>query len=139
MTNVFIDTNILVSSLDHRDPAKRARAKNILANLKARRLTPIISTQVLQEFCNILTRKLLVSPHNAHAELVALSGVLTIQITPALILAAADLHAQASISFWDALIVAAAQSAGWDQIWTADLQSGQFFGTTQIMNPFLLP
>ena len=51
-------------------------------------------------------------------------------------MAASELEESASLSFWDALIVAAAQKAGAATIWTEDLKPGQRFGGVLIENPF---
>ncbi len=60
----------------------------------------------------------------------------TVTIDTPLILTATDLHAAHSVSFWDALIIAAAQSAGCDEIWAEDLRHGRQFGNLKIVNPF---
>jgi predicted nucleic acid-binding protein len=98
--------------------------------------SPVISTQVLQELYNTLTKKLHDSATVAKDKILRLAGMETVIVTPAIILAATDLHASASISFWDALIVAAAQSAGCDEIWSEDMQDGRSFGNVKIRNPF---
>ena len=136
MSKVFLDTNVLVYSADRRDPVKQARAKQLLAGLQAGDPTPIISTQVLQEFYNALTHKLAVAPALAVAELKVLAEVQTVLLTPIIIVDAALPHGSASVSFWDALIVAAAQSAGCDEIWTEDMQAGRMFGNLKVVNPF---
>ena len=41
------------------------------------------------------------------------------------------------ISFWDALIVAAARKAGASVLYSEDLNHGQTFGSVQVLNPFL--
>jgi len=40
------------------------------------------------------------------------------------------------ISFWDALIVAAAESGGADMLFTEDLNDGQQYGSVMARNPF---
>ncbi len=40
------------------------------------------------------------------------------------------------LSWWDALIVIAAQVAGASVLWTEDLNHGQKFGSVTIQNPF---
>jgi predicted nucleic acid-binding protein len=52
----FVDTNVLVYRFDHGEPAKRAVAKRLLDNAVPGPL--VISTQVLEEFYVITTRKL---------------------------------------------------------------------------------
>ena len=44
-----------------------------------------------------------------------------------------------SVSWWDALIVAAAQKCECKVLLTEDLQHGQEFGGVQVVNPFVTP
>jgi predicted nucleic acid-binding protein len=50
---------------------------------------------------------------------------------------ALDLRARWQLSFYDALIVAAALMAGCQRLLTEDLQHGQQIATLTIENPFL--
>ena len=74
--------------------------------------TGVLSTQVLQEFFVVSTRKLGVKPQVARrkVELLSQMEVLTIRLEH--ILGAVDLHCLHDISFWDALVVKCAASAG---------------------------
>jgi predicted nucleic acid-binding protein len=40
------------------------------------------------------------------------------------------------VSFWNALVLAAAESAGAEFLYTEDLNDGQRYGTVKIENPF---
>jgi predicted nucleic acid-binding protein len=44
----------------------------------------------------------------------------------------------AQLSYWDALIVAAAERGGCDRLLTEDLQHGQRLGALTVVNPFLV-
>ena len=57
VSKIFIDTNIFVYSIDNRDLAKKAVAREILSALPAKH-QPVISTQVAQEFYAVATTKL---------------------------------------------------------------------------------
>ena len=57
-------------------------------------------------------------------------------ITPTLILAAVDLHRLDSVSFWDAVVIRAAEQAGCERLHSEDLQDGRKFGSTRVVNPF---
>jgi len=137
MSRIFLDTNFLVYTYDEGSPLKQRRARELLAQLKR---TPadvmIISTQVFQELYNNLTKKMQESPTQAKEKLLEWTEADIVGISRTIVLAAADLHASATISFWDALIVAAAQSAGCDELWTEDLQDGRSFGVLKVRNPF---
>ncbi|MCL2640270.1 MAG: PIN domain-containing protein [Phycisphaerales bacterium] len=115
---------------------KWAKAREILKSLGASGFG-VVSTQVLQEFYNILVHKLRMPPAAAKIELLRHSRISVVTITLPLIHAAADLHAVDTISFWDALIVVAAQAGGCDELWTEDLQDGRSFGGLKVRNPFV--
>ena len=59
--NIFLDTNILVYSFDHRYPVKRQKARSLLHLLKSGPDHAVISTQVMQETYNTITQKLSVT------------------------------------------------------------------------------
>jgi predicted nucleic acid-binding protein len=134
----FIDTNVLVYAHDRSETRKQPIAQALLERLWATR-TGILSTQVLQEFYSVATRRFNppMSPREAR-EIVALYGTWQlVQVDLPLIIAASGLHEQRSLSFWDALVVEAAVRAGADQLSTEDLQHGRRFGGVEISNPFV--
>jgi predicted nucleic acid-binding protein len=47
------------------------------------------------------------------------------------------LYGQGGLSWFDALIVSAAQQAGCDVLYSEDLQHGQRFGSLRVVNPFV--
>ncbi len=59
MPKIFIDTNILIFTIDRNDNKKLSRARKLLENIIANDM-PVISTQVLQEFYSATTTKLIV-------------------------------------------------------------------------------
>ena len=61
-----------------------------------------------------------------------------VQVTTELILAAIDLHRLHKLSFWDALIVHAAQVGRADVLYTEDLNDGQVFGSVRVVNPLTI-
>jgi predicted nucleic acid-binding protein len=134
MSKVFIDTNILVYALDSFDPAKQKRCRNILRRVNA---DPkgVISTQVMQEFYVTATGKLGTDPLIAKDLLNAFERFEVVIVTPEIIKEAIDIRILNRLSFWDALIVAAAQSARCDRIWTEDLNDGQIIRGVQVENP----
>lgn len=134
----FVDTNALLYAHDRTDPRKQEVARALLDGLWASR-TGAISTQVLQEFYAVATRKFDPPLSRREArEIVALYATWPcVQIDTPLILDASDLEERNQLSFWDALIVEAARRAGATRIVTEDLQHGQQFGGVRIANPFL--
>ena len=135
MKRVFVDTNIFAYAFDLSADVKRRRADQAIASLRSPDISPWISTQILQEYYNVLTRKFGFSAVRAKSELLVLCAIPTVIMTPDIIKASADVHGAGSISFWDALVVSAAQSARCDELWTEDLQAGRLFGTLRVVNP----
>jgi predicted nucleic acid-binding protein len=136
-SRTFLDTNVLVYLFDADSPDKQARAREILqASLE--RGVAVVSTQVLQEFFVTVTRKLARPLPAAEAEsaLRRLMELPVVQVDPDLILAAAVSARRDRISFWDALILAAASAAGCGELLSEDLQHGRSFGGMRVVNPF---
>ena len=131
---VFLDANILVYAQDKDSPAKRRRSREVIADLAAAG-SGVISTQVLQEFYVTATRKLGVEPLAAKGILRTFSIFEIAQTSPELIDEAIDCSILNKISFWDALIVAAASATGCGTIYTEDLNPGQVIQGVRIENP----
>jgi predicted nucleic acid-binding protein len=133
----FIDTNVLVYAHDRSESRKQPLAQALLDDLWRTR-SGVISTQVLQEFYVVATRKF--GPpmrRGAAREIVALYGSWpTVQVDVALILAASQLEERHGFSFWDALVVEAARRGGATRLLTEDLQAGRRIGGVSIENPF---
>jgi len=132
----FFDTNVFVYADDQAAPlAKRERARELLRDYIASR-TAVVSTQVLQEFFVVCTRKLGVPEDMARRRIEIMSRLDVVTIHVDLILEAVDLHRLHAISFWDALVVRAAAAAGCPRLFTEDLQHGQMLGGVRIESPF---
>jgi predicted nucleic acid-binding protein len=134
MSKVFVDTNLLVYSLDQSDLTKRNKCRELIKEL-AREKTGVISTQVLQEFYVATTGKLGADPLIIKDILRVLERFETVVVTPLLIREAVDCSVINRISFWDALIIVAAESAHCEILWTEDLNDGQVIRGVQIANP----
>lgn len=134
----FVDTNILIYSLDANDEVKHRSAENVLVQLWTSGLG-VLSSQVLQEFYNVATCKLrpALTPPQACQVINDYSDWCLVDTDPLLIISASRLSEQHSINFWDALIVEAALRAGADELVTEDLQHGRRFGELTLRNPFL--
>jgi predicted nucleic acid-binding protein len=133
---VFLDTNILIYADDLDAGDKRTRARALLAQHITER-SAVLSTQVLQEFFVVATRKLGVRPEVVRRKVELLSTMDVVAIDPPLILAAIDLHRLHRISFWDALVVRSASRAGCRRLLTEDLQHGSTIDGVRIDNPFM--
>lgn len=135
MSKVFLDTNILVYSLDQSDPAKKEKCRELMRGLVAEN-NAVISTQVMQEFYVAATSKLGADPLLIKDILRSLERIETIVVTPALIKDAVDCSILHRLSFWDALIVTCAESAQCTVLLTEDLNDGQIIRSVRIENPF---
>ena len=133
----FVDTNVLLYAHDASENAKQPVARALLEQLWADR-SGVVSTQVLQEFYVVATRKFKPPMQRAEArEIVALYATWpVVSIDVGLILDAAALEERAQLSFWDALIVEAAQRAGAVRVVSEDFQSGRQIAGIAIENPF---
>jgi predicted nucleic acid-binding protein len=136
-TPVFVDTNVLVYAHDRSEAERQPVAQALLAELWRNR-SGVLSTQVLQEFYVVATRKYdpPMSRRQARELVDAYGQWQIVQIDVALILAAALLEERQTLSFWDALIVEAARRAGAARLVTEDLQAGRRLAGVLIDNPF---
>ena len=136
MSKVFLDTNILVYSLDQSDAGKRGKCRGIIKSLTGEN-SGVISTQVMQEFYVAATAKLGADPLLVKDILRSLERFETVVVSPRLIKEAIDCSIINRLSFWDALIVVSAESAQCEILWTEDLNPGQVIRGVRIENPIL--
>ena len=134
---VFVDTNVLVYAHDLDAGERHDAAARLVAELWEAR-TAVISTQVLQEFYVNATRKIPSPLARATARRIVrtYSAWQTESIGPEDVLAASEIEEQHQLSFWDALIVAAAVKGGAARILTEDLTPGRLISGVRIETPF---
>jgi len=132
----FLDTNVLVYRFDRDEPQKRAVAERLLDDAAPGSL--VLSTQVLQEFYVVTTRKLArpLDPDTAAVAVAQLSALPVVSSDVLFVRDAIDLSRRARLSLWDALVVRAAQVGGCTRILTEDLQDGAHIGGVQVVDPF---
>ena len=123
----FIDTNLLVYA-DSGDQI--AKQRTTLALLKQLRInhTGVLSTQVLNEYCNVALNKLRLPHADIRQQLHFWQQFEIVQVTPSIIEAALDLHQTRSLSFYDALVVAAAQTSGCTVLYSENMNAGEAIG-----------
>ena len=132
---VFFDTNIIVYSHDRDDIRKRDIASDLLFHaLKKRR--GVISAQVLGETFVTFVKKYHRDPDEATDEIRKLTRFRVVDLTAALVLRGLEIKAQFGLSYWDSLIIAAAERASCKVIFSEDLNDGQTYGSVLVMNPF---
>jgi len=133
----FLDTNVLVYLFDHGAPGKREIARELIKG-HGTDADLVLSTQVLQEFYVVVTRKLAVPLQPEQAER-AVRDLARLPVVPAsvdLVLAAVARSRRGDLSFWDAMIVEAALRAGAAELLSEDLQDGREFEGLRVRNPF---
>jgi predicted nucleic acid-binding protein len=133
----FVDTNILVYAHDASETVKQPVARDLLNRLWAER-RGTLSTQILQEFYAVATRKLASPMSRPEArEIIGLySAWRVVVIDSPLILNASQLEEAHQLSFWDALVLEASRVAGAELLLSEDLQHGRAIEGVRIENPF---
>ena len=128
--NAFWDTNVFVYAFIA-GPKQQIARRALMSG-------GVISVQVLNEFTNVMTRKMRQPWENVERFLAVIhvrfptAAPLTIQTH----VTARALARDHSIAFYDALIVAAAIEAKCDRLYSEDLQSGRRFGDCVVVDPF---
>jgi predicted nucleic acid-binding protein len=136
----FVDTNILVYAHDRSQGEKHLSAQKLLEQLWDSG-QGVLSTQVLQELCINLRRKAGNSlPMEEVRRLIReYSTWEVVTNTPESVLRALEIEARYKTSFWDALILQAAEDAGASILYSEDLAAGQRYGAIQVVNPLVDP
>ncbi|MGH8217773.1 MAG: PIN domain-containing protein [Steroidobacteraceae bacterium] len=129
---LFFDTNILIYAFAANEP-RSVRAEALIAD------GGVIGVQVLNEFTNVTRRKLAWDWKQVESALAVIEDLLG-PVRPLTV----GIHAQAvvlardhTLSFYDALIVAAAADTECRLLCSEDLQHGRKFGALTVENPFL--
>jgi predicted nucleic acid-binding protein len=134
----FVDTNILLYAHDRSAGVKHERARKLIEHLWATG-EGVVSTQVLQELCVNLRKK--VSRPLPSEEIRRLVEdylaweVVTNDATS--VVEALDIEKRFKISYWDALVIHAAWRAGAAVLYSEDLAQAQRYDSLQVVNPLL--
>jgi predicted nucleic acid-binding protein len=134
----FVDTNILVYAHDSSTGVKHQRAQELLEQLWGSG-QGVLSTQVLQELCINLRRKA-GNPLPLEEIRLLLRDYMTWEVvtnTPESVLQALEIETRYKTSFWDALILQAAERAGAAILYSEDLAAGQRYGSIEVVNPLI--
>lgn len=137
MSGDFFDSNVLIYMFDKRNPAKQLVAAGLVVDGTANSAT--ISFQVVQETLAVMTRKIEnpATPEEARAFMNdVLIPLWEVMPTAELYIQALEIQQRYGFHFYDALIVAAALSAGCTRLLSEDLQDGQRIEGLTIVNPF---
>ena len=131
----FLDTNVLIYSIDGKDPAKQVVAREIVVSA-VRGGGFLISAQVLNEFSNIALLKLKLSVEEVRKFVSFFSRIGVVSLESRWTDAALLLKQRYETQFFDSLLLAAAQENGCDEILTEALNDGQMYGSVKAVNPF---
>jgi len=135
----FVDTNILMYAHDASAGVKHDRAKALLEELWRER-SGVLSTQVLQELCVNLIRKS-GRPVATKMALEIVKDYLSWHVVVndgESIIGALEIQERYGISFWDALVIHAAQIAGAEILYSEDLSDSQLYGSVRVVNPLTI-
>ena len=133
----FVDTNVLVYARGSSDPDKQRRAQAWMSKLWELK-AGCVSVQVLNEFYVTVTRKLnpAMPVSDARADVADLREWNPVTLSDKLLNQAWAIEDRFALSFWDSMIVSAAQSAHCRLLITEDLQDGLEIDGLTIINPF---
>ncbi len=137
----FIDSNVLIYSYDSADPRKQSVAAALVADILMQG-NGAVSVQVLGEFFNSVTRRIAnpLSVEEAGRAVDAIGSSATLDvlnIDMEMVHRAIATHRQYGTTYWDSLIIAAAERAGCSAILSEDFNTGQSYHGIVAVNPFL--
>jgi len=134
----FVDTNILVYAHDRSAGVKHDRARTLIEQLWQSG-NGVLSTQVLQELCLNLRRNAN-PPLQIEETRRLLQDYLSWEIvvnSPESVLQALEIEDRYKTSFWDALILHAAEISGAAVLYSEDFSANQKYGSVRVVNPFV--
>ena len=134
----FIDTTVLVYAEASDAPYEQRSALDLLKRLYEQGLG-VVSTQILQEYCNVALKRLKLPAQYVRSQLDLYEQFEVVQVTPTIIRAGLDLHQTRSVAFFDAIVLASARAAGCSVLWTEDMNAGEVVNGVRISNPFSSP
>lgn len=135
-----IDTNVLVYFVDEHEPAKQAKATELLDRLAEEENETVLLWQVAVEFLSCLRRwdnegridRVTTREHVGHLE----STFSFVMPLPSVLRRSLDLSSRYSLSHWDSVLLAACADAGVVTLYSADLDDGMTYDGVTVVNPF---
>jgi predicted nucleic acid-binding protein len=135
MPRSLVDTNILLYANDRQETVKRARAIELIDQLSASGEL-VTSAQCLNEFCSVaLRRGVPISEIRTKVEMLRDFGPV-LAVTDLMTVAALEVVERHTLSFWDALIWAAAKQADITIVMSEDFQHGRVLEGVTFVDPF---
>jgi len=130
----FLDTNIFVYAVDNAEADKQKLAQAVLRTTS----DAVVSTQVMNEFFVVATRKLATPLHadTAAAVVEEMAKLVCVAVDAPLVQSAIRAGRRWRLSHWDSLMIEAARQAGCGRLLTEDLTHGAIYDGLRIENPF---
>ena len=132
----FFDTNILIYAASWQDERKKKIAMDLLNHALQVNHDGCISSQVVNEFCSQMLGKLKMSREVVDGFLDIFRPLQGCDVTYDLVRHAVMVQEECQLSYWDALIVSAAERCHCHEIVTEDLNDGQLYRGMRAVNPF---
>ncbi|MBR4189602.1 MAG: PIN domain-containing protein [Kiritimatiellae bacterium] len=132
---VFFDSNVLVYIAIDQDPVKKAKAKRLAAEVM-RANAGWISLQVLRELANCMFKKSKDTLEEIQETIEWFAQFRCVRESMETLKRGMALKARHGLQFHDALVVAAAEEAGCDTVYSEDMGNGSVYGGVRVMNPF---
>lgn len=131
----FVDTNIwLYAFIKGENEPRHVTAKTLLQQ----QCKPVISTQVINEVCVNLLRKVNFTEKQIGQLIESFyEKYRVVQFSRIILLGASDLRQRYSLSFWDSLIISSALQSNASILYSEDMQDGLVVDSRLcIVNPF---
>jgi predicted nucleic acid-binding protein len=130
----FLDTSIFVYAVDNAEADKQKLAQAVLSTIS----DAAVSTQVMNEFFVVATRKLAtpLHPDAAAAVIEEMTKLVCVAVDADLVQSAIRAGRLWRLSHWDSLMVEAARRAGCNRLLTEDLAHGAVYDGLRVENPF---
>ena len=132
---IFLDTNILVYVSTEQDARKRSISE-LLIDESIRNGNGAISFQVLREFANVMFKKFGLAADEVRRTLSIFRDLPRVPESEDLLDRGMEIKERYGIPFYDALIVASAEAAGCDTIYSEDMADGAVYGSVHVVDPF---
>lgn len=135
--NAFVDTNILLYARDQSEPSKQEKAESLLQHLWTKQ-TGKLSVQVLNEYCVNVTQKLNpgLTKEEAWQDIEDLMSWDPIPVDMNMLERGRCFQSRYSLSWWDSLILSAAEKSFCPVVYSEDLAHGESYFGIQVINPF---
>jgi predicted nucleic acid-binding protein len=137
---IAVDTNVVVNSLDDNEPAKQAKARELITRLVRPPVTTLLPWQVAGRTAELPPEMGVRRPRHGADVVANFQDVLSLfplrLPTPQLLDVAIDLHARFSLSHWDSMLLAACKEAAVTTLYSEDLAAGTNYDGVTVVNPF---